>query len=115
MDKEIKNKTKEFAQGILETKEYRAFLSASKALKENEKATNLLEEFQRKQRELQIKEDDELMDELRRLQSEVQKDETIMTFVKSQVELINLLKKTSDTISEKIGMPFTSIAGGCCG
>lgn len=115
-NKEIKNKTKEFAQGILESKKYRSFLSASKALAENDAASNLLEEFQSKQRDLQIKgNDSELMDELQKLQVKIENDETIKTFLIAQDELINLLRTTNEMISEKIGMPFTSSLGGCCG
>ncbi|MFW5991325.1 MAG: YlbF family regulator [Candidatus Nanoarchaeia archaeon] len=115
-NKEIKNKTKEFAQEILKSKEYRYFLSNLKTLRENEKASNLLEEFQRKQRDLQRKEDDsELRDELQKLQVKIKNDETIMTFLRAQDELVNLLRRTNDIISEKIGMPFTSSLGGCCG
>lgn len=114
MNEEIKNKTKEFAQAILESEEYKLFISISDDLEKSEDSS-LLKEFQNKQRELQSRGfDPSLMEELRELQLRINKNETIQKFANAQNELVDLLKKTNSVISTRIGMPFASNSGGCC-
>ncbi|MEX0920954.1 MAG: YlbF family regulator [Candidatus Pacearchaeota archaeon] len=114
MNEEIKNKTKEFAQAILESEEYKTFISVSDDLKKSEDS-NLLKEFQNKQMELRRKGfDPSLMEELRELQTKINKSETIQQFAKTQNELVDLLKRTNNLISLRINMPFVSaMRGGC--
>lgn len=115
MNEEIKNKTKEFAQEILESKEYKTFISVSDDLEKNEVANNLLKDFQKKQMELRWKGFDPLlMEELRELQLKINRNEIIKQFAITQNELVELLRRTNDIISLKINMPFTStMRGGC--
>ncbi|MEX0920076.1 MAG: YlbF family regulator [Candidatus Pacearchaeota archaeon] len=115
MNEEIKNKTKEFAQAILGSEEYKLFKSVSDELEKNEDANNLLKEFQKKQMELRSKGfDPSLMDELRELQTRINKSEIIQQFANAQNELVDLLKRTNNIISLRINMPFVStVRGGC--
>lgn len=114
MNEEVKNKTKEFAQAILESKEYKTFISISDDLEKSEDS-NLLKEFQNKQMELRRKGfDPSLMEELRELQTRINKNETIQQFANAQNELVNLLKRTNNIISLRINMPFVSTMGGGC-
>ncbi len=115
MNEEIKNKTKEFAQAILESKEYKLFISASDDLEKNEDANNLLKDFQKKQMELQYRGfDPSLMEELRELQTKINRNEIIQQFANAQNELVDLLKRTNNIISLRINMPFVSANRGGC-
>lgn len=115
MNEEIKNKTKEFAQAILESKEYKTFISATDDLEKNEDANDLLKDFQKKQMELQYRGfDPSLMEELRELQTKINRNEIIQQFANAQNELVDLLKRTNNIISLRINMPFVSANRGGC-
>jgi len=117
MEEEIKNKTKEFANAILECEEYKAFMENSEKLNKNSEAQKLLKESQEKQMVLRFNGfNPSLMDELRELQIKINQNKIIQDFAKSQDELISLLKRTNTVISMRIGMQFGfSSGGGCCG
>lgn len=113
---EIKNKVKEFSEAILECEEYESFITESEKFDKNSEAHNLLNKFQQKKNQLQWGFDSQLFDELQKLQMEINKNKTIQDFVKSQENLVNLLKRTNEIISEKIGTQFAFFQGsGCCG
>lgn len=112
-----KTKVKEFAKAILECKECKNFIKYNEELRRNQTAQNLLREFQQKQRELQwIGFNPNTLEELRDLQMKINKNETIQNFLRAQQELVDILQRTNDIISEKIGMQFAFFQGGsCCG
>jgi len=112
-----KTKAKEFAQAIVDCKEYKNFMKCYEALEKNQTARSLLKQSQDKQKELQrIGFNANTFQELRELQKEINKNETIQNFQKAQDEIIDILRKTNDIISGKIGIQFAFLrGGGCCG
>jgi len=76
----------------------------------------LLREYQRKQQQMQRGGFDEsVMAELKQLQTEMSNNETIQRQQAAQADLIELLQRTNDTISDEIGEEFArSTGGGCC-
>lgn len=116
MDEQSKNQVNAFAQAIVECTEYRTFMECNEELDKNLEARELLERYQQNQRDLQWSGyDATLLDELKDLQRRVKSDETLTNFFNSQAALVDLLKRTNDRISEKIGQPFAQKRqGGCC-
>lgn len=114
---DIRNKAQDFANSILECEEYKEFIKNSENLNKNTEAQAILKRFQEKQMELRIKGiNSELMDELRKLQLNINQNQAIQDFVKSQDKLVKLLQRTNNLITNKIGMLFAfSSGGGCCG
>lgn len=112
-----KTKAKEFAQAIVDCEEYKNFMKHYEALEKNQKAQSLLKQSQEKQRELQwVGFSANTFQELRELQMEINKNETIQNFQKAQDELVDILRRTNDIISGKIGVQFAFLrGGGCCG
>jgi len=76
----------------------------------------LLREYQRKQQQMQRGGFDEsVMAELKQLQTEMSNNETIQRQQAAQADLIELLQRTNDAISDEIGEEFArSTGGGCC-
>ncbi|NVO66878.1 YlbF family regulator [Methanofollis tationis] len=113
---ELESQVKAFAQAILESEEYRTFMHCNENLERNQEARNLLLRYQRKQTELQwAGYDAATLDELKDLQMKVKNDETLTKFFSSQAALVDLLKRSNDRISEKIGQTFAqNRRGGCC-
>ncbi|EHQ36332.1 YlbF family regulator [Methanoplanus limicola] len=113
---DLKSLVKAFAHAILECEEYRTFMQCNEDLERNQEAKNLLIQYQRKQTELQWSGyDATTLDELKDLQMRVKNDETLTKFFSSQEALVDLLKRSNDRISEKIGQTFAqNRQGGCC-
>ncbi|ELZ40395.1 halo-CC-star protein HcsL [Halorubrum tebenquichense] len=107
---------REFLDALGESETYRRFVAADEALQADDDAMALLREYRRKQRQLQRGGFDEsVMAELKRLQTEMSNDETIQRQQAAQAELVDLLQRTNDVISEAIGEEFArSTGGGCC-
>ncbi|MEM2917971.1 MAG: YlbF family regulator [Candidatus Altiarchaeota archaeon] len=112
-----KRKAKEFAKAIVECDEYKNFIKFNEELQKNQTAQNLLREFQQKQAELQWNGfDPKTLEELRDLQMKINKNDIIQNFVNAQNELVDILRKTNNIISGKIGTQFAFFqGGGCCG
>lgn len=112
-----KTKAREFAQAILDCEEYKNFIKYSDELEKNQTAQNLLKQSQEKQRELQWNGfNANTFQELRELQMDINKNEIIQNFLKAQDELVDILRRTNDIISGKIGTQFAFLQGGsCCG
>jgi cell fate (sporulation/competence/biofilm development) regulator YlbF (YheA/YmcA/DUF963 family) len=112
-----KTKAKEFARAILECEEYENYIKNTEGINKDMEAQRLLRQFQEKQVELRWNGfDPKIMDELRELQFKINQNSTIQDFVKSQQELIDILRRTNMIISEEIGMQFAFFQGGiCCG
>ena len=107
---------REFLDTLGESETYQQFVAADEALQDDDDAMALLREYQRKQQQMQRGGFDEsVMAELKQLQTEMSNNETIQRQQAAQADLIELLKRTNDAISDEIGEEFArSTGGGCC-
>ncbi|SMO41870.1 halo-CC-star protein HcsL [Halorubrum cibi] len=107
---------REFLDALSESETYQQFVAADEALQDDDDAMALLREYQRKQQQMQRGGFDEsVMAELKQLQTEMSNNETIQRQQAAQADLIELLQRTNDTISDEIGEEFArSTGGGCC-
>ena len=107
---------REFLDTLGESGTYQQFAAADEALRDDDDAMALLREYQRKQQQMQRGGFDEsVMAELKQLQTEMSNKETIQRQQAAQADLIELLKRTNDAISDEIGEEFArSTGGGCC-
>ncbi|MFC7187572.1 halo-CC-star protein HcsL [Halorubrum yunnanense] len=107
---------REFLDALGESETYQQFVEADEALQNDDDAMALLREYQRKQQQMQRGGFDEsVMAELKQLQTEMSNNETIQRQQAAQADLIELLQRTNDTISDEIGEEFArSTGGGCC-
>ncbi|MCU4718803.1 halo-CC-star protein HcsL [Halapricum hydrolyticum] len=105
-----------FVDAIEDCERYRTFREARERLDEDEDAQQLLQTYQQKQIQLQRGgHDPEIMAELREVKSEMDDNETISEYMQAEEELIDLLDRTDDVISDRIGEEFArSTGGGCC-
>ena len=106
----------EFLDTLDESETYQQFVAADEALRDDDDAMALLREYQQKQQQMQRGGFDEsVMAELKQLQTEMSNNETIQRQQAAQADLIELLQRTNDTISDEIGEEFArSTGGGCC-
>ena len=107
---------REFLDTLGESETYQQFVAADEALQDDDDAMALLREYQQKQQQMQRGGFDEsVMAELKQLQTEMSNNETIQRQQAAQADLIELLKRTNDAISDEIGEEFArSTGGGCC-
>ena len=107
---------RKFLDALGESETYQQFVEADEALQNDDDAMALLREYQRKQQQMQRGGFDEsVMAELKQLQTEMSNNETIQRQQAAQADLIELLQRTNDTISDEIGEEFArSTGGGCC-
>ncbi|MGM5488418.1 MAG: YlbF family regulator [Nanobdellota archaeon] len=116
MDKEAIKKAEEFAEEIIRCKEYKEFLQADKALKNRSDSMKLIDELDQKQQETRYNASSDVMGEIKELQEKIKNDKIIQELLRTQNELIRLLRETNTIISEKIDSPFAfPKGGGCCG
>ena len=117
MDEKLKNKLKEFALAIKESKEYNDFLESEKSLQNDENSIALLEEFQKKQKSFSITGDQDILQELADIQQKIRNDKNIKKFEQAQEDILNALKSTDELISDMLGTKFAQKTGGggCCG
>jgi cell fate (sporulation/competence/biofilm development) regulator YlbF (YheA/YmcA/DUF963 family) len=106
----------EFLDTLSESETYQRFATADEALQDDDDAMALLREYQQKQQQIQRGGFDEsVMAELKQLQTEMSNNETIQRQQAAQADLIELLKRTNDAVSDEIGEEFArSTGGGCC-
>ncbi len=111
-----RTKAKEFSQAIVECDEYKNFIKFDEELQRNQSTQKLLNDFQQKQMELQMGGfNPNTLEELKELQMEIRNNEAIQNFAKSQQELVDVLRRSNDIISAKIGQQFAQgRSGGCC-
>lgn len=107
---------REFVDAIQDSKQYRRFVEARERLDDDQEAQQLLRTFQQKQAQLQRGGfDEETMAELREIQDEMDDNEVIGEYTQAESELIAMLDRTNDVISDRIGEEFArSMGGGCC-
>ncbi|ELZ37975.1 MULTISPECIES: halo-CC-star protein HcsL [Halorubrum] len=107
---------REFLDTLSESETYQQFVAADEALQGDDDAMALLREYQQKQQQMQRGGFDEsVMAELKQLQTEMSNNETIQRQQAAQADLIELLQRTNDAVSDEIGEEFArSTGGGCC-
>ncbi|WP_418282784.1 halo-CC-star protein HcsL [Halorubrum sp. DTA98] len=107
---------REFLDALGGSETYQQFVAADEAVQDDDDAMALLREYQRKQQQMQRGGFDEsVMAELKQLQTELSDTETVQRQQAAQSELIALLQRTNDVISDEIGEEFArSTGGGCC-
>ncbi|WP_256402221.1 halo-CC-star protein HcsL [Halorubrum salinum] len=107
---------REFLNTLGESETYQRFVAADEALQDDDDAMALIREYQRKQQQMQRGDfDGSVMAELKQLQTEMSNNETIQRQQAAQTELVELLQRTNDAISDEIGEEFArSTGGGCC-
>jgi len=107
---------REFLDALGESETYQRFVAADEALQDDDDAMALLREYQRKQQQMQRGGFDEsVMAELKQLRTEMSNNETVQRQQAAQTELVELLQRTNDAVSDEIGEEFArSTGGGCC-
>lgn len=105
-----------FIDHLTDSEPYQRFIESQQRLKADDKAQELIHDFQQKQQQLQQNGFDQAtMKELRELQQEMEENDTIQEVSQVENELIALLEQTNDIISERIGQNFVqTMGGGCC-
>ncbi|SDF31019.1 Cell fate regulator YlbF, YheA/YmcA/DUF963 family (controls sporulation, competence, biofilm development) [Halorubrum xinjiangense] len=116
VEADVEAALREFLDTLGESETYQQFVAADEALQNDDDAMALLREYQRKQQQMQRGGFDEsVMAELKQLQTEMSNNETIQRQQTAQADLIELLQRTNDAISDEIGEEFArSTGGGCC-
>jgi cell fate (sporulation/competence/biofilm development) regulator YlbF (YheA/YmcA/DUF963 family) len=118
----IAEKAKSFAKILALSKEFQEFHSAQEKLKQDKEAQSLLEQFQKKQREVREARmsgrgySGNAFDEIERLQHKLQFNSTIMEWAQAQQDAIGLIQDTNQEISRAAGFDFgqSSSSGGPC-
>ncbi|MCG1006450.1 halo-CC-star protein HcsL [Halorubrum lacusprofundi] len=112
----VETALREFLDALGESETYRRFVEADEALQDDSDAMALLREYQRKQQQMQRGGFDEsVMAELKQLQTELSSNETIQRQQAAQTELVEVLQRTNDAVSDEIDEEFArSTGGGCC-
>ena len=111
----VEAKLRAFIDAIEDSETYQQFVAASEQLEADDDATQLLDEYQQKQRQLQQGFDQSLMADLQEIQTQMAENEAIQQHRVAQSELVALLQETNDVISDRIGREFAqSTGGGCC-
>lgn len=118
----IVEKSKLFAKILASSQEFREFHSAQEKLKQDKEAQSLLDQFQRKQREVQEARlrgkgfSGDALDEIEKLQRKLQANSTIMALVRAQQDVISLIQEINQVISITAGFDFgqSSSSDGPC-
>lgn len=113
---DVNARLRAFVDAIQDSEQYRTFTETRERLDEDEHAQQLLQTYQQKQIQLQRGgHDQEVMAELREIKDKMDDNETISEYMQAEKALIDLLERTNDVISERIGEEFArSTGGGCC-
>ncbi|GAK56664.1 hypothetical protein U27_03627 [Candidatus Vecturithrix granuli] len=109
---------KTFAKILASSQDFQKFYAAQERFHQDQEARALVGTFQEKQRKFQearmrgttLHDDD--LDELRRLQQDVQRNQTIMAWAKAQQEVIRLIQSANQTISAAAGFDFGQTLSG---
>lgn len=121
-DNSIVEKAKSFAKILASSREFQEFHSAQEKLKQDKEARSLLEQFQKKQREVQEARmggrgfSGNAFREIEKLQRKLQSNSTIMTWAQAQQDAIGLIQDANQEISRAAGFDFgqSSSSGGPC-
>ena len=118
----IVGKAKSFAKILASSREFQEFHSAQEKLKQDKEAGSLLEQFQKKQREVREARmsgrgvSGNAFSEIERLQRKLQSNSIIMDWAQSQQDAIGLIQDTNQIITNAAGFGFgqSSSGGGSC-
>ncbi|MFW5978394.1 MAG: halo-CC-star protein HcsL [Halohasta sp.] len=115
-DVDVNARLREFVDAIQDCEQYQTFVDAREQLDDDEQAQELLKTYQQTQMQLQRGgHDPDRMEELRDLRQQLDDNETISTYMEAEEAFVELLDRTNDVISDKIGEEFArSMGGGCC-
>jgi len=110
-----------FVTALQETEQFTAFEQASKQMRQDNEAQQIINDYQTKQQSLQmmmmlgsLSADDRA--ELQRLEQALQDNATIATYMQSQLALQQLCQSVGQTLSHQIGFDFAAACGSsCCG
>lgn len=118
--KNITQTTKDFADYIMETKEFTELKEATQQLDKNKEAGKILEEVQAKKQTMMTLQQTGLpvsskqQQELEFAFFKMRENAVCMRFVKAQNLAHKLARQVSNQLTQETGIPFTS-GGGCCG
>jgi len=118
----IVEKAKSFAKILSLSREFQEFHSTQDKLKQNEEARSLLEEFAKKQREVQEAQMSgrgfvgDAITEIVELRRKLESNATIIEWVRAQQHAIFLIREANQAISLAAGFDFgqSSSSGGPC-
>ncbi|EMA40237.1 halo-CC-star protein HcsL [Halobiforma nitratireducens] len=112
---DVNARLREFVDAIKTSDQYETYVDARERLDDDQEAQQLLQRYQQKQARLQRGGfDQDTMAELRELKERMDDDETISAYMQAEAALIDLLERTNDVISDRIGEEFARSMGGCC-
>lgn len=124
----IMNKAKDLGDALVESSEYKELLVAQDTMQANEEAQGILQEFQQKQQMVQMmtmngqEATDEVRKELEALQTKMQENEDIKSFMKAQNKFNQVMQTVNQVISAALageeeggcGSHAGGCSGGCC-
>jgi len=107
LDETTRERAIALAESIKNLNEYREFLKMEKLLREDGIAQKMIFELQKKQEDfvsmqLSGEFDQNLLNELKNLQSELNKRESVVNFIESYNKLSSILEEIIDVISKEI-------------
>lgn len=116
VDPAVEEALEAFVETLRDSETYRAFEAATERLEADEATMELLEAYREKQRAVRTGDvDPSELSELRELKAELSEKEAFREQQVAQADLVDLLGRTDDAISDRIGRAFArSDGGGCC-
>jgi len=108
----IAEKARSFAKLLTSSREFQGFYFAGEKLKQDKEAQSLLEEFRKKQRQVQEARmrgrsfSGDAFAEIQALQDKIQSNPIIMTWAWAQQDAIGLIQETNQVISNAAGFDF---------
>jgi cell fate (sporulation/competence/biofilm development) regulator YlbF (YheA/YmcA/DUF963 family) len=117
----LKHATQDLGNALKNTPSLRAYLGAKERMATDAQAIALLDEFQRVQSDIRVRQSDSSLTQadltrLRQLQSDVQTNPTIAAFGAAEQEAKSYVRQVNLVISDLLGIDFASLGrvSGCC-
>lgn len=118
---DLKHATQDLGNALKNTPSLRAYLDAAERMAIDAQATALLDEFQRVQSDIRVRQSDGSLTQsdltrLRQLQSDVHTNPTIAAFSAAEQEAKSYVRQVNLVISDLLGIDFASLGreSGCC-
>lgn len=119
---QILDVSKNLARAIVDSEHYQRYERANEYLQADQKAQDLLSEFQSTQQNLQMLQSwggasQENIKQFEQLKKQLFSNLTLKEYFAAREKLVLMLKELNTFISEKLGFDFASLAkpaGGCC-
>lgn len=110
----LREKAIALSDAIMGTNEYADFLQKEEVLKEDSETQQLLLEFQQKQQDFITKQlsgevDQDLLNQLTDLQSQLKARESLANFLESYTRLLDMLGEITDVISQRINVDIAEV------